>query len=460
MEMEERMKRIAKQILSAALAAAITVLSGCELSSDGKNTGLSVPTVGSGLGSSTSGNPTESAETSEEAPRNISYRAPDAPVYNNLPTTAEPQEDEAHFTFDNDDYTPPEPYYIPESADIRVPSVTEALSDFSAIENRSPSGTPVEIVRTLLEKNVLCFAALNAQCWSFGDEYSENFYYARGTAPINSKYLKSAEQIDDLFYGTYTKDKADYLIHYYDGDKYIDAFYEKDGELYATFSEILKTANESFKTPTYACITSSTKNRIEFNRYYTQSPKEGMPQPNNYTFAAVRKNGEWRLENYIIDAPSYAPLYQNLITTSRAGSTDLVNFAVKQAGNFGGETFWDWYGFNTRIEWCAAFVSWCYHEAGMDGPFFTFTHSEGIEWFVEQGLFRDSAFRDIAPGDCIFFDWDLDGWSNHVGMVIGTDGKKVYTIEGNRCDTCRTCEYDLDDDRIIGYGIIDWNKYV
>ncbi len=455
------MKRMLKLI--SAVLAVVTLLSGCELSSDGKkSSGLSVPTVGSNLGSSTSDVPTESAsENSEEAaPKITSYRAPDAPVYNNLPTTAEPQPDEARFSFDDSDYNVSEPYYVPESAEIRIPSVTEALSDFSAIENKSASGTSAEIVRTLLEKNVLCFAMLNAQCWTFDDEYAEDFYYARGTAPINSKYLKSTEQIDDLFYGTYTKDKADYLIHYYDGKNTINAFYENDdGELCATFSEILKTANESFKTPTYACITSSTKNRIEFNRYYTQSPKEGMPQPNNFTFAAVRKNGEWRLENYIIDAPSYAPLYQNLIQTSRAGSPDLVNFAVKQAGNFGGEPCWDWYGFDDRIEWCGAFVSWCYHEAGMDGPFFTFTHSEGIEWFVEQGQFRDSTFREIAPGDCVFFDWDLDGWANHVGMVIGTDGKKLYTIEGNRCDTCRTCEYDLDDDRIIGYGIIDWNKY-
>lgn len=437
----------------------ITMLSGCELSSD-SNSGLSVPAIGSNTGGSTSKNPADSAGgTSEAAPKITSYRAPDAPVYTDLPTTADPQPDETHFTFDDSDYNDSKPYYIPESADIRVPSVKEALAEFDEIESKSVGGTPAEIVRTLLEKNVLCFATLQAQCWTFDDEYSENYYYARGTAPISSKYLRSAQQIDDLFNGTYTKDKAAYLIHYYDGDKYIDAFYEEDGELCATFSEILKTANDSFKTPTYACITSSTKNRIEFNRYYTQSPKEGMPQPNNYTFAAVKKNGVWRLENYIIDAPSYAPLYQNLITTSRAGSPDLVNFAIKQAGNFGGEPFWEWYGFKNRIEWCAAYVSWCYHEAGMDGPFFTFTHSEGIEWFVEQGQFRDNTFREIAPGDCIFFDWDLDGWANHVGMVIGTDGKKVYTIEGNRCDTCRTCEYDLDDDRIIGYGIIDWNKY-
>ena len=437
------MKRFAKHTFSALLAAALLVLSGCDNNAADSKRTASMPSLVNNTSSSSSG-------ASEPASSQISESAPV------IIKSVEPTEDEAHFFFN--EYAS-EPYYIPESADIRVPSVSEALAQFGTIESKTAEGTPAEIVRTLMERNVLCFAALQAQCWSIDQEYEEDFYYARGTGPIHSSYLSSEDQIDDLFYGTYTGEKADYLIHYYDGENFIDAFYESGGELYARFSEILRTANDSFKTPTYVCITSSSKNRIEFNRYYTQNPKEGMPQPNNYTFAAVREGGKWRLEQYIIDAPSYMPLYTNLITTSRAGSPDLVAHAVKQAGNFGGEPFWTWYGFNDRMEWCAAFVSWCYNEAGMNGPFFTFTHSEGIEWFKEHGQWRDSSFTDMAPGDCVFFDWDLDGWANHVGMVIGTDGKKLYTIEGNRCDTCRTCEYDLDDDRIIGYGIIDWNLY-
>lgn len=441
----KRLKRSVKQTACALLAAAALVLSGCENTADGKSGTVSSPSLvrGSSSGSSSGSSKTSASSASSES---------DPPV--TVPT--EPQEEEAHFDFGDDD---PEPYYIPVSADIRVPSLSEALGRFDEISDETPSGTPAEIVRTLMERNVLCFASLQAQCWSFDSEYDEDFYYARGTAPIQSKYLKSAKQIDSLFYGTYTKEKADFLIHYYDGDDTYDAFYESGGELCATFSEILRTANDSFKTTTYVCITNTSKNRIEFNRYYTQHPKDGTPQPNNYTFAAVREEGKWRLEQYIIDAPSYMPLYTNLITTARAGSPDLVAHAVKQAGNFGGEPYWDWYGFDYRIEWCAAFVSWCYNEAGMNGPFFIACNSEGIEWFKEMGQWRDRSFRDIAPGDCIFLDWDLNGSANHVGMVIGTNGKKVYTIEGNRCDTCRTCEYDLDDERIFGYGIIDWNKY-
>ena len=44
--------------------------------------------------------------------------------------------------------------------------------------------------------------------------------------------------------------------------------------------------------------------------------------------------------------------------------------------------------------------------------------------------------RDRAPGDAIFFDWDLDGTADHVGIVIGTDGSRVYTVEGNSGEMC------------------------
>ena len=40
---------------------------------------------------------------------------------------------------------------------------------------------------------------------------------------------------------------------------------------------------------------------------------------------------------------------------------------------------------------------------------------------------RDRDYANIAPGDAIFFDWDLDGSADHVGIVVGTDGSRVYT---------------------------------
>ena len=47
-------------------------------------------------------------------------------------------------------------------------------------------------------------------------------------------------------------------------------------------------------------------------------------------------------------------------------------------------------------------------------------------------------YANIAPGDAIFFDWDLDGSADHVGLVVGTDGSRVYTVEGNSATPARS----------------------
>ena len=66
-------------------------------------------------------------------------------------------------------------------------------------------------------------------------------------------------------------------------------------------------------------------------------------------------------------------------------------------------------------------------------------------------------YENLAPGDAIFFDWDLDGSADHVGLVIGTDGSRVYTVEGNSGDACKIKSYSLDYECIKGYGLMNWD---
>ena len=53
--------------------------------------------------------------------------------------------------------------------------------------------------------------------------------------------------------------------------------------------------------------------------------------------------------------------------------------------------------------------------------------SQGVPWFQSHGQWGARGNENIAPGDAIFFDWDLDGSADHVGIVVGTDGSRVYT---------------------------------
>ena len=145
------------------------------------------------------------------------------------------------------------------------------------------------------------------------------------------------------------------------------------------------------------------------------------------------------------------------VNGTRPGNTVLVDIAKSQVGNVGGAPYWSWYGFNSRVAWCACFVSWCYGQAGLSEPRFAGCQSQGVPWFTSHGQWGARGYENIAPGDAIFFDWDLDGSADHVGIVIGTDGSRVYTVEGNSGDACKIKSYPLDYACIKGYGLMNWN---
>lgn len=135
----------------------------------------------------------------------------------------------------------------------------------------------------------------------------------------------------------------------------------------------------------------------------------------------------------------------------------FVEVAVSQLGNEGREPYWSWYGFHSRVEWCACFVSWCagrcgYLESGVV-PKFSLC-SDGAAWYRERRQWQD---RDYHPkaGDLIFFDWERDGRIDHVGIVERCESGTVGTIEGNAGDTCKRQRYPLGSGSIYGYGVIE-----
>ena len=144
------------------------------------------------------------------------------------------------------------------------------------------------------------------------------------------------------------------------------------------------------------------------------------------------------------------------VNGTRPGNPELVELAKRQVGNVGGQPYWSWYGFNSRVEWCACFVSWCYGQMGLSEPRFAACQSQGVPWFQSHGQWGARGYDNLAPGDAIFFDWDLDGSADHVGIVIGTDGSRVYTVEGNSGDACKIKSYDLNYECIKGYGLMNW----
>lgn len=146
------------------------------------------------------------------------------------------------------------------------------------------------------------------------------------------------------------------------------------------------------------------------------------------------------------------------------GSDDMiVQVALSQIGNVGGEPYWSWYGFGSRVEWCACFVSWCADQCGCieNGVCPKYAGCvNGVQWFKDRGQWADN---DIAPtpGMIVFFDWDnpngssgpQDGEADHTRIVERVENGIVYTGEGNTGDSCAERHYAVGYYEILGYGI-------
>ena len=139
-----------------------------------------------------------------------------------------------------------------------------------------------------------------------------------------------------------------------------------------------------------------------------------------------------------------------------AGSNQaIVEVALTQIGNEGGQPYWSWYGFDSRVEWCACFVSWCADQCGYidSGLIPKFAGCiDGANWFKSNNRWNDRNYEPKA-GDIIFFDWEDDGTTDHVGIVEKCENGTVYTVEGNSGDACKQRQYAVGSSNIYGYGI-------
>ena len=99
-------------------------------------------------------------------------------------------------------------------------------------------------------------------------------------------------------------------------------------------------------------------------------------------------------------------LWSNVLYGVYVADDQIVAVAASQLGNVGGQPYWSWYGFGSRVEWCAWFVNWCANECGYIEvgviPKFALC-SSGAQWFKERGQWGDNSMEP-EPGTIIFFD--------------------------------------------------------
>ena len=204
---------------------------------------------------------------------------------------------------------------------------------------------------------------------------------------------------------------------------------------------------------------------------------QGYNYGNGYITWALRNYGGYSAENALqfsneqaashgwsaYGDPEYVPhvlrYYSSggLFAGLFGGNGQIVSVALTQLGNQGGQKFWSWYGFDSHVAWCACFASWCGDQAGLiesgKMPKFSLC-DDGIAWFQSKGKWKSRGYSP-APGTLIFFDWNGDGTSDHVGIVEKTEGSTVYTVEGNSSDAVNQRSYGINNGTIMGYGLIN-----
>lgn len=190
------------------------------------------------------------------------------------------------------------------------------------------------------------------------------------------------------------------------------------------------------------------------------------------------------------------------------GPTDVIAVALSQIGyqegddesqfngmNAGNDNFTEYNynmgsygsGYGGDYYWCASFVSFCLYQAqchdqgkisdwcrknkGVEG--YVWREVSCSQWVTQLdlfGMFEDSiAYKgNYVPsyGDLIFFTSNQKT-SSHIGIVLYTDGSKVYTIEGNTSSGSGLDSngggvyyknYDLSSNYILGYGTLPYER--
>ena len=119
-------------------------------------------------------------------------------------------------------------------------------------------------------------------------------------------------------------------------------------------------------------------------------------------------------------------------------------------------------GLSYGYSWCAAFVSWCLRQSGVDTEVAVTSVScrRMTDWYREQDAFYGArSGYTPQPGDIIMFH-EGDGVPSHVGFVLGVAHRRVYVIDGNgRENSVAIHVYNRNSKAIYGYCVPEYTVH-
>lgn len=112
-----------------------------------------------------------------------------------------------------------------------------------------------------------------------------------------------------------------------------------------------------------------------------------------------------------------------------ATAADVIRVAEAEAGNTDGAKYFHHFGEADLGAWCVAYDRYVNDVAGCPLPW-----PYWYAWDTHDRAYLGTAYRDkwsLQSGDSLAFDWDADGYGDHVGIVKSVHDWGCVTQEGN-----------------------------
>lgn len=249
----------------------------------------------------------------------------------------------------------------------------------------------------------------------------KNLFGIKGTGPAGSAYLQTQEQLPN---GTFITIQQPFRAYH----SYTECIYDR--------AELLKNV--------YSDLIEGTTTADEFA--LAIAGRWATAHVYGNTLLTLMRN----YDLYRLDSMTIEDLHNS--GSSEMTDSDIVSIGLSQVGNVNGEPYWSWMGFSSRVAWCACFVSWCADRAGLiEADMVPKTAS--TVYMKSYFTTRNRFVQEPAIGAIIFFDWNHDGVTDHVGIVINVANGYVETVEGNTSNSVKTRSYPLSSSNIMGYGV-------
>lgn len=108
------------------------------------------------------------------------------------------------------------------------------------------------------------------------------------------------------------------------------------------------------------------------------------------------------------------------------------------------------YRIQEKDNWCAMFVSVIAHMEGVEKFPYEVSVMEQVKIAKESGRFFTDIDK-VKPNDLVIFDWNRDGWADHVGFVVRAGAGLLTSIEGNINGTVNYRTVSSGSKAIMGY---------